>query len=160
MYQARLNALEGLWLLPPDIVTDAGLPLVFAVLQALTKNPLKQLRALACQDDDGIDTIDFMDVVASPLTADEKRINKQYVAGRSKSTHDNHLKIVKKLGDGDDIAGIVSIVDLFHHIPDRPLDASPIAYEMWVNTIYLTFLRIPGIGDSSPPRPGPGEPPR
>ena len=53
-----------------------------ALILAFIKNPLKQLRAFACRDDDGIDTIDFMDVMTSPLTADEKRINKQYVAGQ------------------------------------------------------------------------------
>ena len=64
--QALLHALPGLWLLPPDVVTDPNLPLIIAVLLALTKNPKKQLRALACND-----PYDIIDVATSPLTADE-----------------------------------------------------------------------------------------
>jgi hypothetical protein len=141
--QATLYALVGLWRLPLDVVIDPILPLLITVVLALIKNPKKQLRALACQDD----LTGFIDVVTSPLTADEEAINSQYVAGTGGvSSHGNHMKLLKDLGGGDFGAGLETLWALFNYTADCPLDGSPEAYKEWVTSITDTFRSITGIG--------------
>ena len=116
---------------------------MITVVLALIKNPKKQLRALACQDD----LTGFIDVVTSPLTADEEAINSQYVAGTGGvSSHGNHMKLLKDLGGGDFGAGLETLWALFNYTADCPLDGSPEAYKEWVTSITDTFRSITGIG--------------
>ena len=141
--QATLYALVGLWRLPLDVVIDPTLALMITVVLALIKNPKKQLRALACQDD----LTGFIDVVTSPLTADEEAINSQYVAGTGGvSSHGNHMKLLKDLGGSDFGAGLETLWALFNYTADCPLDGSPEAYKEWVTSITDTFQSITGIG--------------